>query len=156
MSHCTAQAWILCQPIPFPQWRIRLLLHRYIYETYFFSSGHLSSSPLTVAAAPLFVILWGILHCQTCSRYHSWVRFGFHPSERRTGFAASTGWRLVQFNINHTSLVNAFPGWAVHTCLLNDILAACSVRLLKLQSARKSICVWFTCSVANEFVFFMF
>lgn len=116
-SHCTAQAWILCQHILFTQLRIRLLLRRHLYDTYFFSSGHLSSSPLTVAVAPLFVTLWGIPHCQTCSRDHSWVRFGFHPSERGTGFAASTGCRLVQFNITHTSLVNAFPGWAVHTSL---------------------------------------
>lgn len=36
-------------------------------RAYFFSSGHLSSSPLALVEAPLFAILWGILHCLTCS-----------------------------------------------------------------------------------------
>lgn len=40
----------------------------YTYRrAYFFSSGHLSSSPLALIEAPLFEILWGILHCLTCS-----------------------------------------------------------------------------------------
>lgn len=43
---------------------------------------------------------------------HSWVSFGFHPLKQRTRFAGSAGWRLVQANVTHASLVNALPGWA--------------------------------------------
>lgn len=125
--------------------------YTHIYTTaYFFSSGHLSSSPLTVAVAPLFVILWGIPHCQTCSSDHSWVSFGFHPLELLTRFAASTGWRLVELNTNprHWSIHFRDGRWILVS--LNDILSCVLGEIVK-----SSLIYWLSGEWMNEFVFFM-
>lgn len=133
-------------------WLMNPVVVTQIYTTaYFFSSGHLSSSLLMVPVAPLFVILWEIPHCQTCSSDHNWISFGFRPSELRTRFAAPTGRRLVQSNITQTIITRH---WSIHfrdgrriQVSLNDILSC------MLGEITKTYSFWFF-QGANKFVFF--